>query len=111
LTKLVRVANCLEDRNEVLGYSMLSHGGRMAAKKKAKSKTKVAKNATAAGTKVAKKGKAAGKKVVKKATAGRVVAKTFLGRLAQRSAQLVLDSGLLGDVPPKRRAPAKKPAR
>ena len=73
----------------------------MAAKKSAKTKTKVAKKATAAGKKVAKKA----------ATAGKVVAKTFLGRLAQRSAQLVLDSGLLGDVPPKRRAPAKKRAR
>jgi hypothetical protein len=91
---------------------MLSNGVRMAAKKKAKSKTKVAKKATPAGKTVAKKAKAAGKKVVKKAkAAGKVVAKTFLGRLAQRSAQLVLDSGLLGDVPPKRRAPAKKPAR
>ena len=42
-------------------------------------------------------------KVVKK------VAKTLLGRIAQVSAQLVLDSGVLG-APPKRR-PAKKRAR
>lgn len=83
---------------------MLSNGVRMAAKKKAKSKTKVAKKAKAAGKKVVKKAKASGKKVVKK------VAKTLLGRIAQVSAQLVLDSGLLGDVPPKRR-PAKKSAR
>jgi hypothetical protein len=75
----------------------------MAAKKKAKSKTKVAQKAQAAGKKVAKKADVAGKKVVKKA-------KTFLGRLAQRSAQLVLDSGILGEVP-KRRAPAKKKPR
>jgi hypothetical protein len=64
----------------------------MAAKKKAKSKTKVAKKAKATGKKVAKK------------------AKTLLGRIAQRSAQLVIDSGILGEVP-KRRAPAKKKAR
>ena len=84
----------------------------MAATKKAKSKTKVAKKAKAAGKKVVKKAKGAGKKVVKKAkAAGKKVAKTFLGRLAQRSAQLVLDSGLLGDVPPKRRPPAKKRTR
>ena len=76
----------------------------MAAKKKAKSKSKVASKAKAAGKKVVKKAKAAGKKAVKK------VAKTLLGRLAQRSAQLVLDSGILGE-PPKRRAPAKKKAR
>jgi hypothetical protein len=96
----------------VIGYSMLSKGVRMAAKKKAKSKTTVAKKAKAAGKKVAKKAKAAGKKVVKNAkAAGKKVAKTLLGRLAQRSAQLVLDSGLLGDVPPRRRAPAKKRAR
>ena len=71
----------------------------MAAKKKAKSKTKVAKKAKAAGKKVVKKAKAAGKKV----------AKTLLGRIAQVSAQLVIDSGVLG-APPKR-APAKKSAR
>jgi len=68
----------------------------MAAKKKAKSKTKVAGKAKVAGKKVAKK-------VAKKA-------KTLLGMHAQRSAQLVLDSGILGEVP-KRRAPAKKSAR
>jgi hypothetical protein len=76
----------------------------MAAKKKAKSKTKVVSKAKVAGKAVAKKAKAGGKKVVKK------VAKTLLGRIAQRSAQLVLDSGILGEVP-KRRAPAKKKAR
>ena len=81
----------------------MSSGVRMAAKKKAKSKTKVAKKAKAAGKKVVKKAKAGGK-VVKK------VAKTLLGRIAQVSAQLVLDSGVLG-TPPKRRAPAKKRAR
>jgi len=70
----------------------------MAAKKKAKAKTKVA-----------KKAKAAGKKVVKKAKAVKKIAKTLLGRIAQVSAQLVLDSGVLG-TPPKR-APAKKRAR
>ena len=75
----------------------------MAAKKKAKSKTKVAKKAKAAGKKVVKKAKVAGKKVVKK------VAKTLLGRIAQVSAQLVIDSGVLG-TPPKR-AKAKKRAR
>lgn len=72
----------------------------MAAKKKVKSKSKVASKAKAAGKKVAKK---VAKKVVKKA-------KTLLGRIAQRSAQLVLDSGILGEAP-KRRAPAKKKAK
>ena len=62
----------------------------MAAKKKAKSNKKVASKAKAATKKVAKK-------VAKKA-------KTFLGRIAQRSAQLVLDSGVLGEVPPKKRS-------
>jgi hypothetical protein len=82
----------------------------MAAKKKAKSKTKVAKKAKGAGKKVVEKAKAAGKKVAKKAkAAGKKVAKTLLGRIAQVSAQLVLDSGVLG-TPPKR-APAKKRAR
>jgi len=76
----------------------------MAAKKKAKSKTKVASKAKAAGKKVAKKvAKKVGKKVAKKA-------KTLLGLIAQRSAQLVLASGILGE-PPKRRASAKNKAR
>lgn len=83
----------------------------MAAKKKAKSKTKVAAKAQAAGKKVVKKAQAAGKKVAKKATAGKKVvkkvAKTLLGRIAQVGAQLVIDSGVLGDVPPDA-APAKK---
>jgi hypothetical protein len=108
--------------NEVLGDSRLSSGVQMAAKKKAKSRTQVATKAKAAGKKVATKAKAAGKKVATKAkvagkkvatrakAAGKKVAKTFLGRLAQRSAQLVIDSGLLGDVPPER-ARAKKRAR
>ncbi|HEX2875148.1 MAG TPA: hypothetical protein VHP33_28045 [Polyangiaceae bacterium] len=71
----------------------------MAAKKKAKSKSKVAKKAKATGKKVVKKAKATGKRI----------AKTLLGRIAQVSAQLVLDSGVLG-APPKR-ASAKKRAR
>jgi hypothetical protein len=97
--------------NEVLGDSRLSTGVQMAAKKKAKSRTQVATKAKAAGKKVATKAKAAGKKVATRAkVAGKKVAKTFLGRLAQRSAQLVIDSGLLGDVPPER-ARAKKGAR
>lgn len=76
----------------------------MAAKKKAKSKTKVASKAKAAGKAVAKKvTKKVAKKVGKKA-------KTLLGMIAQRSAQLVLASGILGEVP-KRRAPAKKKTR
>ena len=69
----------------------------MAAKKKAKAKTKIAKKAKAAGKKVVKKAKAAGKKV----------AKTLLGRIAQVSAQLVIDSGVLG-TPPKRAKPKKR---
>ena len=90
---------------------MLSNGLRMAAKKKAKSKIKVVEKAKASGKKVVEKAKVSGKKVVKKAKAsGKKVAKTLLGRLAQRSAQLIIDSGLLGDVPPER-APAKKQAR
>jgi hypothetical protein len=89
-------------RNRVIDYAIVSSGEQMAAKKKAKSKTKVAKKAKAAGKKVVKKAKTGGK-VVKK------VAKTLLGRIAQVSAQLVLDSGVLG-APPKRR-PAKKRAR
>jgi len=74
----------------------------MAAKKKAKSQTKVAGKAKVAGKRVAKKAKATGKKVAKKA-------KTLLGRIAQRSAQLVLASGILGEAP-KRRSTAKKRA-
>jgi hypothetical protein len=68
----------------------------MAAKKKAKSVKKVPSKAKAAGKNVAKK-------VTKKA-------KTFLGRIAQVSAQLVLDSGVLGEVP-KRKASKKVRAR
>ncbi len=66
------------------------------AAKKAKSRKKVASKAQASGKKAAKK-------VAKKA-------KGLLGKLAQRSAQLVLDTGILGE-PPKRagkRASAKK---
>ncbi len=66
---------------------------------KTKSKAKAATKPRAA-KKVAKK---AAKKAVKKA-------KSLLGRIAQVSAQLVLDSGVLGEAP-KRRAPAKKRAR
>ncbi len=72
----------------------------MAAKKKAKSVKKVTSKAKAAGKKVTKK---VTKKVVKKA-------KTLLGRIAQVSAQLVLDSGVLGQVP-KRKKASKKRAR
>jgi hypothetical protein len=98
---------------------MLSNGLRMAAKKKAKSKIKVVEKAKASGKKVVEKAKTSGKKVVEKAKAsgkkvakssGKKVAKTLLGRLAQRSAQLIIDSGLLGDVPPER-ASAKKQTR
>ncbi len=94
----------------MIGFVILSSDVGMAAKKKAKSKTKVVKKAKTAGKVVAKKAKTAGKVVAKKAkAAGKVVAKTLLGRIAQVSAQLVLDSGVLG-TPPKR-APAKQRAR
>lgn len=46
-------------------------------------------------------GKKSGKKVVRKA-------ETFLGRIAQRSAQLVLASGVLGELPTNQRATKKK---
>ncbi len=67
--------------------------------KKATSKPK-------ASTKPKAEAKKTAKKTVKKA-------KTFLGKLAQVSAQLVLDSGLLGQAPKRssKRAPAKKRAR
>lgn len=61
----------------------------MAAKKKVSSK------------KAVNTAKKAGKKVVRKA-------KTLLGAVAQKSAQLILDSGILGDAP---KAPAKKKAK
>lgn len=78
----------------------------MAAKKKTKSK--VASKVKAAAKNVNKKvAKKAGKKVAKKVAKK---AKTLLGLIAQRSAQLVLASGILGE-PPKRRAPAKKKSR
>ncbi|HEY6079102.1 MAG TPA: hypothetical protein VIW29_09880 [Polyangiaceae bacterium] len=50
----------------------------------------------------ASKAKAPGKKAAKK------VAKTVLGRLAQKGAQLILDSGVLGKLPPKKAAKKKK---
>lgn len=43
-----------------------------------------------------------GKKVVKK------VAKTLLGRIAQTGAQLIIDSGVLGKLPPPKKASKKK---
>jgi len=68
----------------------------MAAKKKAKSVKKVVRKAAAA----AKPRVAAVKKTAKK-TATRAVkqAQGLLGKLAQKSAQLILDSGLLGALP------------
>ena len=53
----------------------------------------------------ASKAKAPGKKAAKK------VAKTVLGRLAQKGAQLILDSGVLGKLPPKKAAKKKKKTR
>lgn len=66
----------------------------MAAKKTAPRKK------TAPPKKVAKTAKVSARAPAKKAEG-------ILGRLAQRSAQLILDSGILGKVPPKR-APAKR---
>jgi vacuolar-type H+-ATPase subunit H len=71
----------------------------MAAKKKASPKRIVSRAKTAAKPKVA-----AAKKTAKKAFKQ---AEGLLGKLAQKSAQLILDSGLLGDAP----KPAKKAKR
>jgi hypothetical protein len=76
------------------------------AKKKAKSGKKAVSKAKASASKAkktVKKAKNAAKKGVK-------TAKTLLGKLAQRSAQLVIDSGLLGKAPKPaaKRAPAKQ---
>jgi hypothetical protein len=76
----------------------------MAAKKKAFAKKIVSKAKAAAKPKVAAAKKAAtktAKKAVKQA-------KGLLGTLAQKSAQLILDSGLLGEAPKSPSAPAKK---
>jgi hypothetical protein len=77
----------------------------MAAKKKASAKRIVSRAKAAAQPKVA-----AAKKTARK-TAKKTVkqAQGLLGRLAQKSAQLLLDSGLLGDAP--KSAPAKKAKR
>jgi cell division septum initiation protein DivIVA len=78
----------------------------MAAKKKAKAVKKiVSKATTATKPKVA----AAKKKASKTAKTAVKQAKGLLGKLAQKSAQLILDSGLLGEVP--EGAPKKKKAR
>jgi hypothetical protein len=75
------------------------------AAKKTKSRPKFTK-ATSVAASPAKK---AAKRVVKKAAKK---AKGLLGQLAQRSAQLILDTGLLGEAPKPRskRATAKKSA-
>jgi len=62
----------------------------MAAKKKTSSKKR------------ASKAKASGKKVVKK------VATALLGKIAQKGAQLILDSGVLGKGP-RKKAAKKRP--
>jgi len=76
----------------------------MAAKKK--SGKKVVSKAKAAIQPQVKAVKKAAKKTAKKAA---VQAQGFLGKLAQKSAQLIIDSGLLGDAPPP--ATAKKAKR
>ncbi len=75
------------------------------ATKKAKSGKKATSKA-----KATTKPKAAAKKTAKKTVKK---PKTLFGKLAQVSAQLVLDSGLLGEAPKRssKRAPAKKRAR
>ena len=87
----------------------------MATKKK-KSVKKIVSKAKDAAKKVAKKvGKPAGKKVAKKvAKKAAKPAQGLLGKIVQRSAQLVIDSGLLGELPPEtssKRKPAKKRAK
>lgn len=79
----------------------------MAAKKTKSRKSKLLSKAKAVSKATAKK---AAKKAVKKVAKQ---AKGLLDKLAQRSAQLILDTGLLGELPkkPSKRAPAKKKAR
>jgi len=72
----------------------------MAAKKKASAK-RIGRAKTAAKPKVA-----AAKKTAKKAIKQ---AQGLLGKLAQKSAQLILDSGLLGEAP--KPSPARKAKR
>ena len=62
-----------------------------------------AKKKTTTSKKRVSKAKASGKKPVKK------IATTVLGKLAQKGAQLILDSGVLGKLPSKKAA--KKKAR
>lgn len=86
----------------------------MAAKKKASAKKVVSRAKAAAKPQVAAAKKAAkktAKKAVKK-TAKKAVkeAQGLLGKLAQRSAQLIIDSGLLGDAPDEA-SPKKKRGR
>jgi hypothetical protein len=69
----------------------------MAAKKSAKSAKKVVSKAKVVGT-------TAAKKVTKKA-------KGLLGQLAQRSAQLIIASGVLGELPPTKSKKASKKGR
>lgn len=78
----------------------------MATKKRAKSVKKVLSKATAAAKPKVAAAKKSAKKTAKKAVKS---AKTVLGKLAQKSAQLILDSGILGELPPD--APAKKKKR
>lgn len=81
----------------------------MAAKKKAK---KTLKKVVSRAQAAAKPKVAAAKKTAKK-TAKRAVkqAKGLLGQIAQRGAQLILDSGLLGDAPPPASKSKKKRAK
>ncbi len=75
----------------------------MATKKAKSGKKATSKAKTTTKPKAAPATKKTAKKAVKKA-------KTLLGRLAQMSAQLVIDSGVLGEAPKRssKRAPAKK---
>lgn len=77
------------------------------AAKKAKSGKKVLAKAKGALKSNVKTGKKLTKKVAKEAA---TKATSVLGKLAQVSAQLILDTGLLGK-PPKRRPAAKKRSR
>lgn len=81
----------------------MDYKARMAAKK-AKSGKKTLTRAKGALEPKAKTGKKLTKKVAKKVAKK---APSVLGKIAQLSAQLILDTGILGQ-PPKRRAVAKK---
>jgi hypothetical protein len=81
----------------------------MAAKKKTtKSMKKIVGKAKAAAQPKVAAAKKTAKKTAKKAVKQ---AQGLLGKLAQKSAQLLLDSGLLGEVPSDAKPQKKKPAK